>query len=130
MTISTQNTANGFYGACLRSDMSHATADAFWAAAFVAIQSETNAPQAAVRAFLDSRHGQHFLDGLLHLLFEPHLQIGPDIRAIAAQEVARWQGWSIDRRTERMFGIPHGWPYLTGWVEYYSVIKDDQTGAA
>jgi hypothetical protein len=108
--------------------MPHATADGFGAAVFVAIQSETNAPEAAVRAFLDSRHGQHFADGLQYGLFDT--QIGPDIRAIAAQEVARWQGWSIDRQTERMFGIPHGWPYLTGWVEYYSVIKDDQTGAA
>jgi hypothetical protein len=40
--------------------------------------------------------------------------------AIAAA-IHRWQGWRIDRQTEREHGIPAGLPYLTGWVQHFAV---------
>ena len=38
--------------------------------------------------------------------------------------IARWMGWRIDRRTSRDEGIPHGLPYLTGWVTHFQILDE------
>ena len=33
-------------------------------------------------------------------------------------------GWRIDRKTSREEGIPHGLPYLTGWVTHFQILDE------
>jgi hypothetical protein len=40
--------------------------------------------------------------------------------------ISRWMAWRIDRRTEREDGIPHGLPYLTGWVTHFQILDETQ----
>ena len=70
-----------------------------------------------IRDFLDSRIGRHFADDVVGNMTGCNVGLEP---AIAAA-IRRWQGWRIDRATERSEGIPAGLPYLTGWVQHFAV---------
>ena len=70
-----------------------------------------------IRDFLDSRIGRHFADDVVGNMTGCNIELKP---AIAAA-IRRWQGWRIDRATERSEGIPAGLPYLTGWVHHFAV---------
>ena len=70
-----------------------------------------------IRDFLDSRIGRHFADDVVGNMTGCNTELEP---AIAAA-IRRWQGWRIDRKTEREHGIPAGLPYLTGWVQHFAV---------
>ena len=70
-----------------------------------------------IRDFLDSRIGRHFADDVVGNMTGCNIGLEP---AIAAA-IRRWQGWRIDRATERSEGIPAGLPYLTGWVQHFAV---------
>jgi hypothetical protein len=82
-----------------------------WPMAFAAIQNATGAEPHAVRAFLDSRYGRHFADGV-----NGQLQSGASIEDAITKTTAEWMGWRITQRTSRDTGIPAGLPYLTGFV--------------
>lgn len=36
-----------------------------------------------------------------------------------------WQSLRITRRISRTDGIPAGLPYLTGWVQHYTILHDE-----
>ena len=67
-------------------------------------------------AFLDSRHGRNFADDVTNALLRPL----PPADAIAIA-TGRWVVWTIGRRTACETGIPHGLPYLTGFVVHAAI---------
>ena len=66
---------------------------------------------ASVRAFLDSRYGRHFANGV-----NGQMHYGASLADAIAKTTAEWMGWRITQRTSRETGIPAGLPYLTGFV--------------
>ena len=107
-----ENEAFGFWGTMDE----HAAAA--WPVAFAAIQQATGEDDDAVRAFLDSRHGRHFADGVRDRMQHTGLQ-----DAVAAT-TAEWMGWTISRRTSRETGIPAGLPMLTGFVIQEGIVAE------
>ena len=112
----TENPENGFFGTIRH----HADPDAAWALALSAIAAATHSPDAAVRAFLDSRHGRHFADEVVN-----NLVASQYLRAAIDATVARWMTWAIGRRTQREIGIPRDLPYLTGFVLHHAIEAED-----
>ena len=106
-TLQTANEAWGFFGTIRH----HADPAEAWPLAMSAIAAATRCPDAAVRDFLDSRHGRHFADDVAN-----GLVAGLTLQGAIDAAVERWMGWTIGRRTERETGIPRGLPYLTGFV--------------
>jgi hypothetical protein len=82
-----------------------------------AIHADSEDEMIGIRDFLDSRIGRHFADDVVGNMTGCNIGLEP---AIAAA-IRRWQGWRIDRATERSKGIPAGLPYLTGWVQHFTV---------
>ena len=76
-----------------------------------AIHNATSTDPASVRAFLDSRYGRHFADGV-----NSQMHYGASLADAIAKTTAEWMGWRITPRTSRETGIPAGLPYLTGFV--------------
>jgi hypothetical protein len=101
----TENQDWGFWGTMAE----HAAAA--WPIASKAIREATDADRHAVRAFLDSRYGRHFADGV-----NCQMHHGASLADAIAKTTAEWMGWRITRRTSRETGIPAGLPYLTGFV--------------
>ena len=114
-TLPSGNLDWGFY----RTIAHHADADTAWPLAMTAIAEATGCTPDEVRDFLDSRHGRHFADDVANSLVD-HL---PLVDAIAAA-TTKWMGWTIGRRTSRETGIPHGLPYLTGYVMHAAIEAD------
>lgn len=98
----------------------HANQGAAWALAMQAVGRATGFSQAAVRDFLDSRHGRHFADDVAN-----RLHAGLELAAAIDAAVTRWMGWRIGRQTERDEGIPRGLPYLTGFVGHFEAALAD-----
>ncbi len=113
--LQTANPEWGFFGTIRH----HARPEEAWPLAMSAIAAATGGPDAAVRYFLDSRHGRHFADDAANGLFK-----GLDLKAAIEAAVDRWMGWTIGRRTEREYGIPRGLPYLTGFVTLCEIEAD------
>jgi hypothetical protein len=82
-----------------------------------AIGAESEEEMIGIRDFLDSRIGRHFADDVVGNMTGCNSGLEPAI----ASAIRRWQGWRIDRTTERSEGIPAGLPYLTGWVQHFAV---------
>jgi hypothetical protein len=99
-----QNPEWGFTGTL------HHAADA-WPLAMTKIAEATGEDLETVRAFLDSRHGRHFGDDVLNAL-----DAGRPLTDAIDAATQRWMGWTIGRQASREHGIPHGLPYLTGFV--------------
>jgi hypothetical protein len=106
-TLPTNNEAWGFWGTIAH----HAEPAQAWPIAMQAVADATGCSEAAVRDFLDSRHGRHFADDVANGLFG-----GLSLPAAIGLAIERWMGWTIDRRTACKTGIPRGLPYLTGFV--------------
>ena len=103
--LPTENQDWGFWGT-----MREHAAPA-WPIAFTAIHNATSTDPASVRAFLDSRYGRHFADGV-----NSQMHYGASLEDAIAKTTAEWMGWRITQRTSRETGIPAGLPYLTGFV--------------
>ena len=103
--LPTENQDWGFWGT-----MREHAAPA-WPIAFTAIHNATSTDPASVRAFLDSRYGRHFADGV-----NSQMHYGASLADAIAKTTAEWMGWRITQRTSRETGIPAGLPYLTGFV--------------
>ena len=102
----------GFWGTLARIENDPAADPAkAWAVASRRIAEVTTASPEGVRDFLDSRHGRHFADDVAG-----ELARGDTLREAIDTAIARWMGWTIDRRTSRETGIPEGLSYLTGLV--------------
>ena len=121
--LTTRNEAWGFFGTCYTAGLD---ADKAWALAFAAIQNATNAHDEnaygpdGVRDFLDSKDGRHFADAVA----DAHMTNNGDLEAAIKRATDQHMTWTISRRTERDHGIPHGLPYLTGWVQHYAILAD------
>ena len=111
----TENESWGFWGTM------GGYASVAWPLAMTAIAEATGQPLEDVRAFLDSKAGRHFADEVCGHQY--HGQALPD--AIATT-VAAWMRMTIKRRTAIDYGIPHGLPYLTGFV-FHAKINDETT---
>jgi hypothetical protein len=105
LVLETKNREWGFWGT-----MSERAAEA-WPLAFQAIHDATDIDAESVRAFLDSRYGRHFADGVNNQMYS-----GARLSDAIAKITAEWMGWRITARTARETGIPAGLPYLTGFV--------------
>jgi hypothetical protein len=109
----TMNEAHGFYGTMREH------ADAAWKIALPAIANATATEFEAVRLFLDSRHGRHFVDEVCNQMLDG-LALEPAIHAA----IERWMGWTIGRTISRDYGIPRGLPYLTGFVAHCEIVNE------
>ena len=105
--LPSNNEAWGFFGTIRH----HADPAEAWPLAMRAIAESTECSEIGARDFLDSRHGRHFADDVANRLFE-----GRGIADAIDAAVDRWMNWTIDRRTSRETGIPHGLPYLVSFV--------------
>lgn len=114
-SLPTANPAWGFWGTIAH----HDEPGQAWPIAMRAVRLATGCPEAAVRDFLDSRHGRHFADDVAS-----GLGAGLALAAAIDAAVARWMGWKIDRHTARETGIPRGLPYLTGFVTHFEILAD------
>jgi hypothetical protein len=85
-----------------------------------AIAASSEDEMIGIRDFLDSRIGRHFADDVVGNM--TGCNIG--LEAAIASAIRRWQGWHIDRATERSAGIPAGLPYLTGWVQHFAITAE------
>jgi hypothetical protein len=112
----TENECWGFWGT-MGGDASVA-----WPIAMTAIAQATGESLEVVRAFLDSKTGRHFADDVCGHQY--HGQALPDA---IANTVAAWMRMTIKRRTAIDYGIPHGLPYLTGFV-IHAAIHDETVG--
>ena len=82
-----------------------------------AIHADSDDEMSGIRDFLDSRRGRHFADDVVGNMTGSNI----GFEAAISSAIRRWQGWRIDRKTEREHGIPAGLPYLTGWVQHFAV---------
>ena len=82
-----------------------------------ALDASSEDEMVGIRDFLDSRMGRHFADDVVGNM----TGCGIGLEAAIGSAIHRWQGWRIDRKTERQQGIPSGLPYLTGWVQHFAV---------
>ena len=111
MSMPATNNPNwGFFGT-----IRHDADPAAWPIAMKAIARATGCPDAAVRDFLDSRHGRHFADDVVNAAYK-----GLDLKAA----IERWMTWTIGRRLSRDSGIPEGLPYLTGFVTHFEILAE------
>lgn len=112
----TQNESWGFWGTM------GGYASVAWPMAMTTIAEATGESLDAVRAFLDSKAGRHFADEV-----SGHQYHGQALPDAVATTVAAWMRMTIKRRTAIDYGIPHGLPYLTGFV-IHAAIHDETTG--
>ena len=91
-----------------------------WPLAITAIANATGESLENVRAFLDSKAGRHFADEVHNYLY-----YGQTLPDAVTNTVAAWMQKTISRRTAIDYGIPHGLPYLTGFVIHAAI--DDET---
>ena len=94
-------------------------AEAAWPLAMTAISDATGQPLESVRVFLDSRHGRHFADDVQNGLYQ-----GQALQDAINAATQRWMGWTIGRQTSKQHGIPHGMPYLTGFVIHCEICEE------
>ena len=85
-----------------------------------ALGASSEDEMSGIRDFLDSRIGRHFADDVVGNM----TGCNTGLEAAIASAIRRWQGWRIDRKTEREHGIPTGLPYLTGWVQHYAITAE------
>lgn len=118
--LPTRNTEWGFWGTIDRIDDDLAAdAPKAWTQASQAIAAATGVSPEGVRDFLDSRHGRHFADDVANALAR-----GDTLKDAIDAAVARWMGWTIDRRTSRDTRIPAGLPYLTGFAAHFEILAE------
>jgi hypothetical protein len=103
--LPTENKDWGFWGT-MREHASQA-----WPIAFICILEATETEPSAVRAFLDSRQGRHFADGV-----NGQMQTGANLAGAITKTAAEWMARRITTSISQDTGIPAGLPYLTGFV--------------
>jgi hypothetical protein len=113
--LPTENQDWGFWGT-----MREHAAEA-WPIAFTCILGGTKTESDAVRAFLDSRQGRHFADGV-----NDRMERGASLADAITKTTAEWMAWRITPRTSYDTGLPVGLPYLTGFVARERIAADDQ----
>ena len=92
-----------------------------WPLAMNAVAAATGEDFDTIRAFLDSRYGRHYADEVHNGLFD-----GKNMKDAIDTATAKWMGWTIGRTTSNQYGIPHGLPYLTGFVIHCAIIDEQE----
>lgn len=115
--LPTRNPEWGFWGTTERAGF---RADRSWDIASTMIARATGCSPEGVREFLDSRYGRHFADEVNNSMATGKLPV----ETATERTIERWQSWRIDRTTSREHGIPHGLPYLTGWVAHFEIAAE------
>lgn len=119
--LSSGNKDYGFFGTITRCAERDRRSVEVWVLASrliaEAMHANSEDEMIGIRDFLDSQMGRHFADDVVGNM--TGCNIG--LEAAIGSAIRRWQGWRIDRRTEREEGIPAGLPYLTGWVQHFAV---------
>ena len=110
----TQNEEWGLYGTL------NEHAAAAWPIAMTAISDATGQPLESVRAFLDSRHGQHFADDVQSRMF-----MGRPLNEAIGDAVTLWMTWTISLQTSKQYGIPRGMPHLIGFVIHCEIVEEE-----
>ncbi len=124
MIPTTTNHSWGFWGA-----MGELASNA-WPIAVTRIAAVTQQPAEFVQLFLDSRHGRHFADTVRVGLANDHC-----LEEAIDASIRQWMDWKIDSAAHEQYGIPRGFPHLTGFVlhcaafmsEMPPVIQDPST---
>ena len=120
--LSSRNEDYGFFGTITLCPLRDRRSAEVWTLAShliaEAIRADSEDEMIGIRDFLDSRMGRQFADDVVGNMTGCNIALEP---AIAAT-IRRWQDWRISRRTEREDGIPAGLPYLTGWVQHFTVL--------
>ena len=119
--LSSRNKDYGFFGTMTRcAERDRRSAEVWALASYLiaeAIHADSEDEIIGIRDFLDSRMGRHFADDVVGNVTGCSIAL----EAAISSAIRRWQGWRIDRATERSEGIPAGLPYLTGWVQHFAV---------
>jgi hypothetical protein len=119
--LPTCNEAHGFFGTLTLCPLRDRRSAEVWTLAFTliaaAIRADSEDEMIGIRDFLDSRMGRHFADDVVGNMTGGNI----DSEVAIKSAICRWQGWRICRQTERVDGIPAGLPYLTGWVQHFTV---------
>ena len=119
--LSSRNKDYGFFGTMTRcAERDRRSAEVWALASYLiaeAIHADSEDEMIGIRDFLDSRMGRHFADDVVGNM----TGCGIGLEAAIGSAIRRWQGWRIDRQTEREHGIPAGLTYLTGWVQHFAV---------
>jgi hypothetical protein len=110
----TTNQAWGFWGTM------GGQASVAWPIAITRIASVTQQPGEFVQLFLDSRHGRHFADTV-----QDGLAKGQRLEDAIDAAIQQWMDWTIDQDTHRQYGIPRGFPHLTGFVLYCAAFMSE-----
>lgn len=84
-----------------------------WSIAISRIADATSQPIEFVNVFLNSPHGRRFADTV-----QDGRHHGQALEAAIDLAIKKWMDWKIDRMAHRKYGIPRGFPYLTGFVFY------------
>ena len=100
-TIASTNEARGFFSTIAQ----HAEPNEAWALAIAWFTQSTGRCDQAIRAFLDSRCGRHFVDEVAMGLCG-----GRDLPPAIDEAVERWMDRSIDAAIERSSGSRRGCP--------------------
>jgi hypothetical protein len=119
--LPTCNEAHGFFGTLTLCPLRDRRSAEVWTLASTliaaAIRADSEDEMIGIRDFLDSRMGRHFADDVVGNMTGCKI----DSEVAIKSAIRRWQGWRISRQTERMEGILAGLPYLTGWVQHFTV---------
>jgi hypothetical protein len=119
--LPSRNEDFGFFGTITVCPLRDRRSAEVWALASCmiaeAIRADSEDEMIGIRDFLDSRMGRHFADDVVSNMTGCNIAPEPAI----ASAIRRWQDWRISRKTEREDGIPAGLPYLSGWVQHFSV---------
>ena len=121
-SLPSRNEAYGFFGTMTRSPERDRRSVEVWTLASrliaEAIGADSEDELIGIRDFLDSRLGRHFADDVAGALNNG----SADSEIAITATIANWQDWHISRSTQRDEGIPAGLPYLTGWVQHFTVM--------
>jgi hypothetical protein len=120
--LPSRNEGHGFFGTLTSCPLRDRRSAEVWALASnliaAAIRADSEDEMIGIRDFLDSRMGRHLADDVIGAM----TGCGIDSETALKSSIRTWQDWRISCRTEREEGIPKGLPYLTGWVQHFTVI--------
>lgn len=121
--MQTSNPKAGFFGT-IASAPFQIDAPVAFAMAVRQISMRTKGSPEGCRDYLDSTDGHHFARmvlGNIQIWTGAGQPISDAMITKAIREaITLSMRWSISHQMSREFGIRHGIPYLTGWVEHYT----------